>query len=168
MAQIDSTAARQQGGAGIVGKGSATADGPGPHIMAASTLDGNKVYSADDVHVGSIKDIMLDVSAGRIAYAVLSSGGFLGMGDKLVAIPWNALTLDTDRKVFILGVAADVVKQAEGFDKDRWPSFADAGWATELHGRYGTEPYWHQRQGERVVIDQPVVNAPRTGFSEGL
>jgi len=88
MAQIDSTAARQQGGAGIVGKGSATAAGPGPHIMAASTLDGNKVYSADDVHVGSIKDIMLDVSTGRIAYAVLSSGGFLGMGDKLVAIPW--------------------------------------------------------------------------------
>jgi len=165
---VDTDRIPQQGGAGIVGKGGATAEGPGPHIMAASTLDGNDVYSADDVKVGSIKDIMLDVSSGRIAYAVLSSGGFLGMGDKLLAIPWNALTLDTDRKVFILGVAADVVKQAEGFDKDRWPSFADAGWATALHGRYGTEPYWYSRRGETTTIDQPVVNAPRTGFSEGL
>ncbi|VCU68744.1 PRC-barrel domain protein [Pigmentiphaga humi] len=158
----------QQSGANITGKGSATAEGPGPHIMAADTLDGNKVYSADDEHVGSIKDIMLDVSSGRIAYAVLSSGGFLGMGDKLLAIPWSALTLDTDRKVFILDVPADVVKNAEGFDKDHWPSFADAGWATSLHTHYHAQPYWQERRGERVRIDQPVVDAPRTGFSEGL
>ncbi|MDX3905851.1 MAG: PRC-barrel domain-containing protein [Pigmentiphaga sp.] len=167
MADIDRTVT-PQGGAGIVGKGSATADGPGPHIMAAATLDGNTVYSADDVDVGSIKDIMLDVNSGRIAYAVLSSGGFLGMGSKLLAIPWNALTLDTDRKAFILSVSADVVKNAEGFDKDHWPSFADAGWATALHSHYGTEPYWRRRRGEETTIDQPVVNAPRTGFSEGL
>jgi len=166
MAHIEDTTAKHERGAGIVGKGSLTAEGPGPHIMAAATLDGNTVYSSDDVDVGSIKDIMLDVSSGRIAYAVLSSGGFLGMGDKLLAIPWNALTLDTDRKAFILGVSAEVVKAAEGFDKDHWPSFADASWATALHGHYQTRPYW--RRGEATTISQPTVNAPRTGFSEGL
>ncbi|GAA4333589.1 PRC-barrel domain-containing protein [Pigmentiphaga soli] len=155
------------GGAGIVGKGSATADGPGPNIMAADTLEGNTVYSSDDQDVGKIKDIMLDVSSGRIAYAVLSSGGFLGMGDKLLAIPWSALTLDTDRKAFILSVPADVVKNAPGFDKDHWPSFADASWATSLHSHYGLEPYW-TGEGERAVIDQPVVDRPKSAFSEGL
>ena len=131
-----------QGETRIVGKGAATAEGPGPYVMAASTLDGNKVMSADGEDVGKIKDIMLDVYTGRIAYAVMSSGGFLGIGDKLLAIPWNALTLDTDRKCFHLGVAAEAVKNAPGFDKDHWPSMADVAWASELHSYYGSAPYW--------------------------
>jgi sporulation protein YlmC with PRC-barrel domain len=167
MATYETTSSSTQKGAGIVGKGSATADGPGPHIMAANSLDDNKVYSADDVDVGSIKDIMLDVSSGRIAYAVLSSGGFLGIGGKFLAVPWNALTLDTDRKAFILNIPADVVKNAPGFDKDHWPTFADTEWATSVHSHYKTQPYW-RREGENVTINQPVVGGPVTGFSEGL
>lgn len=126
----------------IVGKGSATAEGPGPYVMAASTLDGDKVMSSDGEDVGKIKDIMLDVSSGRIAYAVMSSGGFLGIGDKLLAIPWNALALDTDRKCFLLSVPAEVAKNAPGFDKDHWPVMADLAWATQLHEYYGSSPYW--------------------------
>ena len=78
-----------RGGADIVGGG--IGEGPGPDIMAAATLDGNKVMSADGEHVGKISDIMLDVRGGRIAYVVLSEGGFLGMGSRLHAIPWTAL-----------------------------------------------------------------------------
>ncbi|OXH87416.1 photosystem reaction center subunit H, partial [Burkholderia multivorans] len=74
-----------QGQTRIVGKGAATADGPGPDVMAADTLEGNKVYTTDGDDVGKIKDIMLDVRSGRVAYAVLSSGGLLGIGDKLLA-----------------------------------------------------------------------------------
>lgn len=109
----------------IIGKGSATAEGPGPYVMAASTLEGDKVMCSDGEEVGKIKEIMLDVYTGRIAYAVMSVGGFLGIGDKLLAIPWNALTLDTDRKCFQLSVSSDTVKNAPGFDKDHWPAMAD-------------------------------------------
>ncbi len=91
---------RRGQGARIVGKGSTSADGPGPDVMAAATLDDNKVISSDGEDIGKIKDIMLDVGSGRIAYVVLSSGGFLGIGDKLLAIPWHALTLDTQQKCF--------------------------------------------------------------------
>ncbi len=111
----------------IVGRPS-TSDGPGPDVMAAATLDGDRVYSRDGVHVGHIKDIMLDVRGGRIAYAVLSSGGLLGIGDKLVAVPWHALTLDTDRKCFVLSASAQQVREAPGFDRHHWPSFADPDW----------------------------------------
>jgi sporulation protein YlmC with PRC-barrel domain len=127
-------------GANIVGVG--IGDGPGPDVMAASTLDGNKVMSSDGEHVGKISDIMLDVRGGRIAYAVLSTGGFLGIGDTLHAIPWSALTLDTDDKCFVLDASAERIKNAPGFDKDNWPSMVDMQWGTSVHEYYNRPPYW--------------------------
>jgi sporulation protein YlmC with PRC-barrel domain len=129
-------------GAGIVGSGRDMANGPGPEVMAAATLDGDRVLSSDGHDIGKLKDIMLDVRSGRIAYAVLSSGGFLGIGDKLLAIPWGVLTLDTDRKCFVLSLTAEGVKNAPGFDKDHWPSMADTAWGAQLHQYYNREPYW--------------------------
>ena len=68
-------------------------NGPGPRLMGADTLMGNDVYNRQDEDLGDIKEIMLDVAGGRISYAVLSYGGLLGMGEKLFAVPWAALTL---------------------------------------------------------------------------
>lgn len=117
--------------------------GPGPRLMTASTLEGDKVVNRQDETLGTISEIMLDVPAGRIAYAVMSSGGFLGMGDKLFAIPWGALTLDADRKCFILDAAKSRFKDAPGFDKDHWPAEADeVPWLTQVHEYFGTRPYW--------------------------
>jgi sporulation protein YlmC with PRC-barrel domain len=127
-------------GAQIVGGG--VGDGPGPDVMAAATLDGNKVMTSDGEHVGKIADIMLDVRSGRIAYAVLSEGGFLGMGSTLHAIPWNALTLDTAEKCFRVDIAAQRIKDDQGFDKDHWPSMADTAWGTQMHEYYNRQPYW--------------------------
>ncbi|RFU45634.1 PRC-barrel domain-containing protein [Paraburkholderia sp. DHOC27] len=127
-------------GAGIVGIG--VGDGPGPDVMAAATLDGNKVVTADGEYVGKISDIMLDVRTGRIAYAVLSEGGFLGMGTTLHAIPWGALTLNVDEKLFLVDLMAEQIKNAPGFDKDHWPSMADPLWASSVHDYYHRQPYW--------------------------
>ncbi|CAL8480903.1 PRC-barrel domain-containing protein [Caballeronia sp. S22] len=132
-------------GADIVGGG--VGEGPGPEIMAAATLDGNQVRSSDGEDIGKISDIMLDVRGGRIAYAVLSEGGFLGMGTKLHAIPWNALTLDTAEKCFRVNLTAEQIKNEPGFDKDNWPSMADVQWGTNLHQYYNREPYWTGRGG---------------------
>ncbi|NEK56227.1 PRC-barrel domain containing protein, partial [Rhizobium leguminosarum] len=89
-----------------------------------------------------ISDIMLDVRSGRVAYAVLSEGGFLGMGSNLHAIPWSALTLDTDEKVFRVDITAQRIKDDPGFDKDHWPSMADETWGTQMHKYYNRDPYW--------------------------
>ncbi|HEX3637337.1 MAG TPA: PRC-barrel domain-containing protein, partial [Paraburkholderia sp.] len=133
---------RQSQGARIVGTGSASADGPGPDVMAAATLDGDKVVSSDGEDIGKVKDIMLDVGSGRIAYAVLSSGGFLGIGNKLLAIPWSALTLDVEHKCFRIDATSEEIRHAPGFDKESWPSMADRMWASSIHQYYGREPYW--------------------------
>ncbi len=137
-----STTARSTGGAAIIGAETRDGDGPGPYVMDADTLIGDSVTNDAGDDLGKIEAIMLDVTGGRIAYAVLSFGGFLGMGNKLFAIPWSALTLDAEDKCFILNVEKEVLKNAPGFDKDHWPSMADSTWATELHSYYSATPYW--------------------------
>jgi sporulation protein YlmC with PRC-barrel domain len=114
--------------------------GPGPRLMGAETLIGNDVYNRQDEDLGDIKEIMLDVPAGRISYAVLSYGGLLGMGEKLFAVPWEALTLDTENKRFTLDVTKDRLETAPGFDKDNWPNMSDKSWAKDIHSYYGTTP----------------------------
>jgi len=115
-------------------------DGPGPQLMGADTLIGNDVYNKDGEDLGDIKELMIDMSSGKIGYAVLSFGGVLGMGDKLFAVPWRALTLDTVNKRFTLDAPKATLKDAPGFDKDNWPPMADEAWATGVHTFYGT-PY---------------------------
>jgi len=129
-------------GAAIVGANRRSSDGPGPEVMDAATLKGNSVVNSSGEDLGNIEAIMLDVTSGKIAYAVLSFGGFLGMGSKLFAIPWSGLTLDTDEKRIILDVPKDRLENAPGFDKDHWPSMADNTWATEIHSYYNVRPYW--------------------------
>ncbi|MES2500672.1 MAG: PRC-barrel domain-containing protein [Pseudomonadota bacterium] len=114
-------------------------DGPGPELMGADTLIGNDVYSQNDEDLGDIKEIMLDTRSGEVCYAVLSYGGFLGMGDKLFAVPWQALRLDTENKRFILNVDSSKLDSAPGFDKDNWPNMADQTWADSIHNYYGTD-----------------------------
>jgi predicted DNA-binding protein (MmcQ/YjbR family) len=111
--------------------------GPGPSLMGADTLLGNDVYNLSDESLGNIKEFMIEMQSGRIVYAVLSFGGFLGMGDRLFAVPWQALKLDTNNKRFTLNVSKEKLKNAPGFDKDHWPSMADTGWATDVHSFYG-------------------------------
>jgi hypothetical protein len=78
------------------------------------------------------------MASGKVAYAVLSFGGLLGMGDKLFAVPWAALSLDTAKKRFTVNVLKDALKYAPGFDKDHWPSMSDQAWASGVHKFYGT------------------------------
>jgi sporulation protein YlmC with PRC-barrel domain len=115
--------------------------GPGPGLMGADTLVGNDVYNQKSEDLGDIKEIMLDMRSGRIGYAVLSFGGFLGMDKKLFAVPWDALTLDTVHKRFVLNVAKESLESAPGFDKDAWPNMADPTWEKGIHAYYGTKPY---------------------------
>jgi len=151
------------GGARIVGGRREISNGPGPDVMAANTLDGDTVLSADGDDVGKIKEIMLDVQGGRVAYAVLSSGGFLGIGDKLLAIPWSALTLDTEGKCFVLDATSAAIKSAPGFDKDHWPTMADRTWATSIHQYYGRAPYWGDTELGADSLPPASMEPPESG-----
>jgi sporulation protein YlmC with PRC-barrel domain len=115
---------------------------PTLRVLSASTLVGDKVVSEDNEPLGSIEELMIDLDRGCIAYAVLSFGGILGLGDKLFAIPWNALRVDAVEKRVILNVKKDKLEKAPGFDKDHWPNMASLEWSTEIYSYYGAKPLW--------------------------
>ena len=154
--------APSSGGAPIVGAERRTSDGPGPEVMDAKTLIGDSVVNASAEKLGKIEAIMLDVTTGRVAYAVLSFGGFLGMGAKLFAIPWSALTLDAGEQRFILNVPKEKLENAPGFDKDHWPSMADSTWATEIHAYYDVRPYWDDELSDDTSNYGRDLRDPRT------
>ncbi|HCE09583.1 MAG TPA: photosystem reaction center subunit H [Oxalobacteraceae bacterium] len=115
--------------------------GPGPELMGANTLIGEHVNNTRDEHLGDIKEFMLDMRTGKIAYAVLSFGGVFTIGEKLFAVPWNAFKLDTVNKCFVLDVEKDRFEKAPGFDSNHWPNMADQSWIENIHAYYGAEAY---------------------------
>ena len=141
------TAVPGNGGAAILRDPEHLSGGPGPFVMDAATLHGDKVVNTSGEDIGEIEAIMLDVAAGRIAYAVLSFGGFFGIGSKLFAIPWSALTLDAAERRFLLDISKDRLENAPGFDEDHWPAMADRRWATDVHAYYDINPYWDDKHG---------------------
>ena len=111
-------------------------------ILSASTLSGDKVFNSAGEDLGKIEDFMLDMESGRIRYAVLSFGGLLGVGNKLFAVPADALEVDRNRKCTILDVDQQTLENAPGFDKDSWPDFADSEFGRTVYAHYGRAPYW--------------------------
>ncbi len=109
---------------------------PAPGLLSAATITGDDVRNMQDEDLGKIQDIMIDLSDGKIRYVVLASGGFLGMGDRLFAVPWKALVHDPENKRFLLDVAAERLKNAPGFDKDQWPNMADPTWNSTVESYY--------------------------------
>lgn len=114
-----------------------------PVVLSAGTIAGDKVVNPQGQDLGKIQELMLDVHNGRIAYAVLSFGGFLGMGNKLFAIPWEMLTLDAPNHAFVLDIDKEQLENAQGFDKDNWPDFADESLHQTYYRQWNREPYWH-------------------------
>lgn len=108
----------------------------------ASDLIGKDVTNTADEDLGDLKDIVVDADSGRILYGVVDFGGFLGIGNKLFAVPWGAINLSADYKELVINVNKERLKQAEGFNEDQWPEFANEQWAGRTHEFYGQEPYW--------------------------
>lgn len=106
-------------------------------LLTASTLNGNNVKNSQGEDLGHVKDIMIDTDNNDVAYYVLSFGGILGMGDKLFAIPPEAMTLDTNEKCFVLNIHKDRLKEAEGFNKYNWPNMSDPTFRSNLYQHYG-------------------------------
>ena len=111
-------------------------------VLSANTLIGEPVKNPEGEDLGRIKELMIDTGSGRIAYAVLSFGGFLGFGDKLFAIPWDKLQIDPQDECFVLHVSKKTLESADGFDPDNWPDMTDQTWAHRTHLHFGVTPYW--------------------------
>ena len=110
--------------------------------LAASSLVHDKVVNLAGQDIGRIEELMIDVVAGRVAYAVLSFGGFLGIGNKLFALPWSAITIEEAKKRFVVNVTKELLDQIPGFDKEHWPDLGDLEYAASIYRPWGATPYW--------------------------
>lgn len=108
-----------------------------PDLLGAETLIGMDVCNPSEESLGDIKEIMLNMRTGKVAYAVLSFGGFMGMGNKLLAVPWEALSMDMDKKRFVLDIDKERLDSAPGFDKQHWPDMDDQAWVSSIYAYYG-------------------------------
>jgi sporulation protein YlmC with PRC-barrel domain len=111
-------------------------------VRASEDVVDKDVKNSAQEDLGTIREVMLDKVSGRVAYVVLESGSFLGMGGKLFAIPWNSISYNKDDESFILNVDKDRLKEAPGFDTDHWPDMADKTWGQSISDFYGSKPYW--------------------------
>ena len=112
-------------------------------VVSASRIIGEAVVNRQDENLGKIHELVFDAQDGRLAYAVLSFGGFMGMGNKLFAMPWNAFEFAKTENKLVLNVDKEKLKTAPGFDQDaKWPDFADRTWGSTIYKYYGYEPYW--------------------------
>ena len=120
-------------------------------VLAASTLEGDKVRNLGGEDLGKADELMIDIPSGRVAYVVVSFGGVLRMGNKLFAVPWSAFKVDEDEKCLILNVDKDTLESAPGFDKDNWPDMADTSWARNVYQHYGATPYWDEYEKPKTL-----------------
>ena len=115
-------------------------------ILESSHIIGSKVENPKGENLGKIEGLMLDMSEGRILYAVLSFGGFLGMGDKLFPMPIDALSFKVDEdgklKRCVVDIDKETLKNAPGYDKNTLPSTADRSYASTVYTHYGYTPWW--------------------------
>jgi sporulation protein YlmC with PRC-barrel domain len=108
-----------------------------PQALSVSTLLGNQVVDRAGHEVGRIQELMVDPKNGRVTYAVMSFGGIFGVGEKLFAVPWVSLELDSDHDRFVMDVDREKLKDAPGFDKDDWPNMSGTYWGTDVPKFYG-------------------------------
>jgi len=114
-------------------------------VVLGSKVIGESVTNRQNEDLGKIHELVFEAKSGRLAYAVLSFGGFMGMGNKLFALPWGSLEFSATENKLILNVEKEKLKSAPGFDAAaKWPDFADRAWGSSIHTYYGYTPYWKQ------------------------
>lgn len=112
---------------------------PTSNLISSENVHGTAVYGAGDNNVGDIDHLMIEKMSGRVTYAVMSFGGFLGLGNSHYPIPWNALKYDTALGGYRTGITEQQLQSAPQFSQDSW---GNREWEQRTNEHYGVRPYW--------------------------
>jgi sporulation protein YlmC with PRC-barrel domain len=110
-------------------------------LISADRVEGTAIYNLAGEKLGYVQDVMLHKLTGRVAYAVVSVGGFLGLGETYHPIPWSLLSYDTDKNGYVLPVDRRRLEEAKSFTADALGD-DDADWRSEVHAHYNAPAYW--------------------------
>jgi hypothetical protein len=112
---------------------------PNHQLISSEDVEGTEVYDPGGKHIGEVDHLMIDKMSGRVAYAVISFGGFIGLGHSHYPLPWNALTYDTKLGGFRTNINEKQLRDAPEFSDDSW---GDRDWEARTHKHYGAQTYW--------------------------
>ncbi len=130
----------------------------------ASDIKGMSVKNTSGDELGAVEDLVLDLQKGHVAYAVLASGGFLGIGEKLIAVPARKFKMSEDNKNLILDVTKEKLSGAPNFDRTAWPDLSDQSWMRIVDRYHGARTeYWKENDGQRIKDADPIMKN-RLGF----
>jgi sporulation protein YlmC with PRC-barrel domain len=115
---------------------------PSGTLIAAHQVQGTSVYNTALEKMGSVEDIMLDKASGRIAYAVLSFGGFLGIGDRYYPLPWEKLTYNTEAGGYVVDLDRETLEGAPSYTDAATATWDDQAWGRDVYAHYGVHPFW--------------------------
>jgi len=106
------------------------------NLINADDVIGVDVENSQGEDLGTVEALVLDKMKGNVVYVVLSFGGFLGMGDKLFAMPWHIFSYNPQREKFVISIDKEKLKNSPGFDKDNWPDMTSTEWNTSIKTYY--------------------------------
>src|ERR1700761_5512236 len=115
---------------------------PSGRLVAVKRVLGTNVYNAALENLGSIDDVMIDKATARIAYAILSFGGFLGIGDRSYPLPWEKLEYNKELGGYVVDVDRETLEGAPSYTDDATASWDDEAWARDVYAHYGVHPFW--------------------------
>jgi sporulation protein YlmC with PRC-barrel domain len=110
-------------------------------LIAAEKVSGTTVYNTTGEDIGEIYDVMIDKASGKVAYAIMSFGGFLGIGEKYHPLPWSMLKYDTQRGGYVVDVSTDLLQGAPAYAQGADP-WGKRSYEEKIYGYYGVPPYW--------------------------
>jgi PRC-barrel domain len=111
-------------------------------VISASKVTGTSVYNTQGDQLGEIYDVMVDKRSGKIAYAIMSFGGFLGIGERYHPLPWPNLKYDTRQGGYVVGLTKEQLEGAPTFGATDAPAWGNRQYETSIHDYYKTNPYW--------------------------
>jgi len=109
--------------------------------ISADRVEGTEVYNASGDHLGEVEDVIIDKQSGKVAYAVMSFGGFLGIGQKFHPIPWSMLKYDSGKGGYVVPLDKTTLERAPAYDRADL-KFEDRNWNTQVYDYYKIPPYW--------------------------
>ena len=115
---------------------------PSGKLIAAHKVQGTGVHNTALEKLGTVEDIMIDKASGRIAYAVLSFGGFLGIGDRYYPLPWEKLTYDKELGGYVVDLDRETLEGAPSYTDAATAEWNDEEWSRGVYAHYGVPPFW--------------------------
>ncbi|MEQ8345438.1 MAG: PRC-barrel domain-containing protein [Sneathiellaceae bacterium] len=111
-------------------------------LISTHKVEGTSVYNGEGDQLGSVDSLMVNKQTGKVAYAVMSFGGFLGIGEGHHPLPWEVLHYDTRKDGYVVNLSKDQLRDAPTLGRDEEYRLMDRDYETSIHKHYGVAPYW--------------------------